>query len=243
VTAARAWARPGLHTGDPAALLARSAELFEEMAQRRTPTLWWYRPHGAAIVLGRGQRGLNVETPLPVLERSSGGGAVLLDASLLSLDVLLPSDHPLLDGDVGAVFGHVGRVWAAALGALGVPALSVHTEPSSARRQAEGRERLLASVCYATAGRGEVLAGGRKLVGLSQRRRRWGALVQCGMLRRWEPDPLLEALGAPRDPGILAAAVGLDDLLADPPDDQTVIDAVERQMVGYTGRLADATRE
>jgi lipoate---protein ligase len=238
-----AWARLGLETGDPAALLMRSVELFEQMAQRPTPTLWWYRPNSAAIVLGRGQRGLRLETPLPVLERSSGGGAVLLDPSMLSLDVLLPSDHPLLDGDVGAVFGHVGRAWAAALGALGVPDVSVHTEPSAARRQGEGRERLLAAVCYATAGRGEVLAGGRKLVGLSQRRRRWGALVQCGMLRRWEPGPLLEALGAPRDPDILTAAVGLDDLLRDPPDDRTVMDAVERRMVGYTGTLADVTRE
>jgi lipoate---protein ligase len=243
VTESRAWTRLGLQTGDPAALLARSAERFDEMARRGTPTLWWYRPHGAAIVLGRGQRGLRLETPLPVLERSSGGGAVLLDPSLLSLDVLLPSGHPLLEGDVGAVFGRLGRAWAAALGALGVPDLSVHTEPSPVRRQGEGRERLLAAVCYATAGRGEVLAGGRKLVGLSQRRRRWGALVQCGLLRRWEPDPLLEALGAPRDPGILAAAVGLDDLLAEPPDDQTVIDAVERRLVGYTGTLADVTRE
>src|SRR3712207_8118648 len=39
----------------------------------------------------------------------------------------------------------------------------------TARRQGTPRERLLAAVCYATVGRGEVLAGGRKVVGLAQR--------------------------------------------------------------------------
>jgi lipoate---protein ligase len=230
-----AWARLGLETGDPAALLMRSVELFEQMAQRPTPTLWWYRPNSPAIVLGRGQRGLRLETPLPVLERSSGGGAVLLDPSLLSLDVLLPAGHALLDGDVGGVFARVGAAWASGLGELGVPDLSVHGEPSRARRQGSERERLLAAICYATAGRGEVLAGGRKLVGLSQRRRRWGALIQCGLLRRWDPAPLLRALQAsPADRGILDAAVGLDALMDEPPDEDVLMATVEDAVAGYS---------
>jgi hypothetical protein len=50
-----------------------------------------------------------------------------------------------------------------------------------------------------------------------------GALVQCGLLRRWDPAPLLAALGAdPQDAEIAGAAVGLDDLVAQPPDDGTI---------------------
>ncbi|HWB70924.1 MAG TPA: hypothetical protein VG452_01805, partial [Egibacteraceae bacterium] len=109
----------------------------------------------------------------------------------------------------------------------------VHTGVSTARRRGDARQRLLAAVCYATLGRGEVLAAGRKLVGLAQRRRRPGALVQCGLLRRWRPAGLLAALGAdPGDPEIAAHAVGLDDLLDAPPDDPAVMQAVERRLGG-----------
>lgn len=196
------------------------------------PTLRWYRSTSPAIVVGRGQRvdAAPFDGPL-LVARHSGGGAVLMDAGLLSLDVLLPAGDPLLAGDVGAVFGRVGAAWAAALTGLGVPAVGVHDGPSTAHRLGDERQRLLASVCYATLGRGEVLAGGRKLVGLAQRRRRPGALVQCGLLRRWRPAALLAALGAsPDDAEVAAHAVGLDDLVEPPLPDATVRAAVDAAM-------------
>jgi lipoate---protein ligase len=145
----------------------------------------------------------------------------------------VPADHPLAAGDLGAIFTRVGAAWAGALADLGVSDLSVHDGAGTARRRGNPRERLLAAVCYATLGRGEVVAGGRKVVGLAQRRRRPGALVQCGLLRRWEPRALLRALGAdPEDPEIVGAAVGLDDLVDDPPDDAAVMEAVRRRLAG-----------
>ncbi|CAN5335641.1 hypothetical protein BH20ACT9_BH20ACT9_09930 [soil metagenome] len=196
------------------------------------PTLRWYRSTAPAIVVGRAQRVDAAQADGPVLvARHSGGGAVLMDAGLLSLDVLLPAGDPLLAGDVGAVFVRVGAAWAAALTGLGVPAVRVHDGPSTAHRLGDERQRLLASVCYATLGRGEVLAGGRKLVGLAQRRRRPGALVQCGLLRRWRPKPLLAGLGFPPDDAEVAAhAVGLDELVDPPLPDGTVQAAVEAAM-------------
>jgi lipoate---protein ligase len=219
--------------GDAADLLDRGVAMLDALADDPTPTLAWYRARTPAIVLGRGQQLAPDAAPtLPVVSRFSGGGAVLLDRSLLSLDVLLPDDHPLLTGDLAAVFDRVGDAWAAALRDLGVAGLEVHRGPGTARRRGDERERLLAAVCYATAGRGEVLHAGRKLVGLAQRRRRPGALVQCGLLRRWAPGPLLAALGAaPDDPEILTSAVGLDDLLDVPPDDAAVMAAVERHLL------------
>jgi lipoate---protein ligase len=224
----------GLVTAPAAELLAAGATDLDALADDPVPTLRWYRATDTAVVLGRGQRAdLLAEGDLPVVMRSSGGGAVLMDAGLLSLDVLLPAGHPLLDGDLGAVFGRVGHAWAGALADLGVADLAVHDGPAQARRGGNARERLLASVCYATLGRGEVTAGGRKLVGLAQRRRRPGALVQCGLLRRWDPRALLRRLGAdPDDPGIVDAAVGLDDLLAAPPTDQAVMAAVSARLTG-----------
>jgi hypothetical protein len=56
--------------------------------------------------------------------------------------------------------------------------------------------------------------------------------VQCGLLRRWRPGPLLEALGAdPDDAEVEAAAVGLDDVFEAagrvPPGNDLIRRAVE----------------
>lgn len=226
-----------LESGPPELLLARGLELLDGLAQDPTPRLRWYRATSPALVVGRGQPLPPDTGDLPVVQRHSGGGAVLMDAGLLSCDVLLPAGHELLDGDLAAVFVPVGRAWADGLRDLGVHDLEVHEGPGTARRRGTPREQLLAAVCYATVGRGEVLAGGRKVVGLAQRRRRPGALVQCGLLRRWEPARLLASLGAdPGDRDILERAVGLDELLQPAPSDETVIAAVERHLEGYIER-------
>lgn len=230
------WRILPLRIADARTLLDEGVRLLEDLATNPVPALRWYIATHTTIVLGRGQaRDLAAHsTPdVEVLTRSSGGGAVLMDRHLLSLDVLLPDGHPLLEGDLAAVFLRIGAVWAQALGDVGVPDLSVYQDAGTARRRGGEREQLLAAVCYATLGRGEVLAGGRKLVGLAQRRRRAGALVQCGLLRRWSPAPLLRALGAaPHDPEIEGAAVGLDDLRLPngPVKNYAVMAAVERRL-------------
>lgn len=221
------WRALPLEVAAPEALLARGVSLLDTLAEDPVPTLRWYRPATPAVVLGRGQAGLDVVTDLPVLTRYSGGGAILWDADLLSLDVLLPAGHPWLDGGLADTFEPIGDAWAAALRELGAADVAVHRGAGTARRRGDARERLLAAICYATLGRGEVTAGGRKLVGLAQRRRRPGALVQCGLLRRWRPRTLLAALGAdPDDPAVTRAAVGLDDLLDPPPTDTVLMEAV-----------------
>lgn len=222
------WRVVPVRTGRAEGLLAEGIARFERLAEDPTPTLRWYRSDAPAIVLGRGQRGTDVRAEgRRVLTRFSGGGAVWLSPDVLSLDVLVPADHPWLTPDLAEVFTLVGRCWVDGLRTLGVGDLRVHDGPSTARRRGSARERLLAAVCYATLGRGEVLWRGRKLVGLAQRRRRAGALVQCGMLRRWEPRELLTSLGAdPDDREILTAAVGLDEVLRPAPDDAAVVAAV-----------------
>jgi lipoate---protein ligase len=225
----RGWRILPFETGCADDLLERSATLLDALAGDPTPALRWYRSARPALVLGRGQSGSDIEAgDLPVHTRSSGGGAVVMDGGLLSLDILVPAGHPLLgSGGIGDVFLPVGRSWAAALADLGLTDVTVHDGPAGGRRQGTSRERLLAAVCYATLGRGEVAVGGRKIVGLSQRRRRPGALIQCGLLRRWRPEVLLAALGAdPADPEIHAAAVGLDDLVDPAPTDELVMAAV-----------------
>ena len=225
------WRSSPLEIDEPGRLLSRSEAMLERLADDPTPRLRWYRSTRAAVVLGRGQRRLagDLVGDIDVVHRASGGGAVLLAPDVLCLDVAVPRGHPWLDdGDLGAVFIEAGRRWATALDSLGVPDLHVHRGPSTTPRATDARSSLVAAVCFASLGRGEVTVAGRKLVGLCQRRRRHGALVQCGLLRSWRPQALLASLGAdPDDDDIAAAAIGLDDLLDQPPSDESVMTAVE----------------
>jgi lipoate-protein ligase A len=225
---AKPWTVVPLQTGTAGQLLADGIALYERLGPDEAPTLRWYRSLEPAILLGRGQGDVVPQSRShQVITRFSGGGAVWLAPDVLCLDVLIPNGHPWFTDRLTDVFDLVGQRWADALRCLGVDDVTVHDGPATARRRGTDRERLLAAVCYATRGRGEVLWQGRKLVGLAQRRRRHGVMVQCGLLRRWAPQHLLACLGAdPADPEILHAAAGLDDVLPKAPDDEQVMRAV-----------------
>ncbi len=235
------WRVTPLHTGTAAALIADGMALFDRLGDEPVATLRWYRSSAPAIVLGRGQGAGDVHgAGVDVVTRFSGGGAVWLSPDVLSLDVLLPTFHPWAGDRLTDVFDHVGRTWAAGLTNLGVDEIAVHAGPATARRRGTDRERLLAAVCFATRGRGEVFWRDRKLVGLAQRRRRHGAMVQCGLLRHWRPQTLLESMGAdPDDVDIGRAAVGLADVCRDAPSDDAVVAAVTRAFSDAPAELSD----
>lgn len=146
-----------------------------------------------------------------VARRRSGGGAVLVaPEDPVWADVWLPAGDPLWADDV-IVAGHwVGEWWARALGRLGI-ATTVHHGPSLPAPWS----RL---VCFAGVGPGEVVAVGRKLVGLAQWRSRQGALFQSCAYRRWDPASLAAVL-APVPGGtdvgaqdLAGIAVGVDEV-------------------------------
>ena len=109
---------------------------------------------------------------------------------------------------------------------LGVPA-EVHTGAMRGGRWS----RL---VCFGGLGPGEVVVGGRKLVGISQRRTRAVARFQCVVHRRWDPGPLLGLLAL--DPADRIEAGGLADLAVglDRPFDE-VIGAFVRHLPDESG--------
>jgi len=106
---------------------------------------------------------------LAITRRSSGGGAVLIaPSSQVWIDVWLPRDDPHWDDDVIGSSQWLGKAWRDALAGLGVR----DTEVSNARMSRTDWSDL---ICFAGVGPGEVLWRNRKLVGLSQRRDRYGA--------------------------------------------------------------------
>ena len=160
-----------------------------------------------AVVLGSTQPASDVDEEaaarrgLMVARRPSGGGAVLVrPGGQVWADLFLPAGDPLLAHDLSASFDWLGQAWARALASLGVGDLLV-ASPGTARHPLERK------LCFLGQGAGEVMVAGRKVVGISQRRRREGAfffsmlaledaselLVSC---LRFEPDERAEALAA-----------------------------------------------
>jgi lipoate-protein ligase A len=176
--------------------------------------VWFVEVDRPTLVLGSTQsealvdRKRTAAAGVDVVRRHSGGGAVLLrPGETVWADVYLPAGDALADSDVGRAPVWLGRAWARALAAVGVTGAMVH---EGAPRPATAWS---AAVCFAGLGPGEVTAGGAKVVGISQRRRRDGALFQCGALVRWAPSDLVDLLALPDDGGA-ATGPGLDTVAA-----------------------------
>jgi lipoate-protein ligase A len=158
------------------------------------PSVWLLSVDRPALVLGSTQAETVVNrraaAGVEIVRRHSGGGAVLLTpGSVLWADVLVAAGDPLWTDDVGRAFWWLGEVWVEALASAGVEGARWHDGPLE-------RTPLSDLVCFAGLGPGEVVTGdGRKVVGMSQRRTRSGALFQCAALLAWDAAATAALLG------------------------------------------------
>jgi lipoate-protein ligase A len=163
----------------------------------RAPLVRAWRYRGRAVVLGCSQRpdaamsAAARDAGVALIERRSGGGAVLAGPWLLGVSVVLPRDHPLLVPAITESYRWFGEAHAAALRRSGIEcqAVTVATAVAVARRwRLPPVGAAPAWACFGGLGPWEVMtAAGRKLVGLAQVRRRAGALLVSGTLLA-EPD-------------------------------------------------------
>lgn len=167
----------------------------------RAPAWRLWRYDAPAIVLGCSQRRLLAEvgdaTALPVLLRGSGGGAVLVGPWMLGLSVALPPEHPLVQGGLLASYRWLGEALAGVLQDFGLPAQAL---APAALREAEAAQAAAPVdwACFGSLSPWELTAGGRKLIGLAQVRRRHGVLLVGGLLLDAPDWPLLcRVLGRP----------------------------------------------
>ncbi len=163
----------------------------------RAPSIapWSYR--APAVVLGCSQRldaamsAAARAAGVALVERRSGGGVVLAGPWLLGVSVLLPPDHPLVVPSVTESYRWFGEAHARALRRAGIRCQAVGVATARAvahswRSQPAGTTARWA--CFGAVSPWEVItAGGRKLVGLAQVRRRTGALLVSGTLLA-QPD-------------------------------------------------------
>jgi lipoate-protein ligase A len=162
------------------------------------------------VVLGPSQRRLDIDRDaaarhgLEIAYRESGGGAVLLrgEGHEVWVDVRIDRDDPRWDDDVGRAMWWVGDAWVEALGRG-----EVWRRPMERRAGGD-------LACWGTVGPGEVVdEDGRKLVGISQRRTRAGALFQACAYLVWDQAALEDVVRLPagtlRDAGAPVDDVGL----------------------------------
>lgn len=114
---------------------------------------------------------------LEIVRRRSGGGVVVLrPGEIVWIDALIPVDDGDVPDDVRGSMIWAGERWRAALTPLVGRGMVVHRGGMVDTEWSD-------LVCFAGVGPGEVLLGGRKLVGLSQRRTRRGIRIQ-GLVHR-----------------------------------------------------------
>ena len=161
-----------------------------------------HRVDGPGLVLGSTQKADAVDQHraaiegVDVLRRRSGGGAVLLwPGRQIWVDFFVAAGDPLWNDDVALAARWAGRLWASVVAEFVAAPCSVHT----GRLIADRWGRL---VCFAGAGSGEVFVGGRKVVGVSQRRSRDRVRIQTAA--RLQPSD--------GDPRATVANDGLDEL-------------------------------
>ena len=190
--------------------LERSSASVAEFHARSVPVpaaceIWWHDVADRALVLGSTQRDDVVDLEacaragIDVVRRRSGGGAVLLVPGTVEwIDVIVPRDAPGWADDVHAPMrwlgGHLAEVLTVDLD-VDIARVEVHDGPMSTTPWSS-------TICFDGVGTGEVLLDGAKLVGISQRRTRDAARLQCCWYTATDADLLVSLIAADHRPPV-----------------------------------------
>jgi len=164
-----------------------SARDFHNRDLPMSTALWFVRAQSPAIVLGSSQQENVIDVDgahdagFDVFKRRTGGGAVLVDNTVLWVDVMLPREHPWWVDDVSASMLWLGQAWERVLSQFSASLFDVH-------RGAMVRSVMSDAVCFAGRAPGEVCVNDKKIVGISQRRGREGARFQCAVYSHWSSE-------------------------------------------------------
>jgi lipoate-protein ligase A len=194
-----------------------------------------------------------------IVQRASGGTAVLVNGAAFSLDVALPASHPLAAADVVLAYRWLGAVLAASvldvapaadgrLEVVGPTAARADQQAARAARVGSG-EALRVHTCFGTLSPYEVVITDgrgqrRKLFGLAQLRKRGVVLFQAGVYSWFSGKDMAELLKLPPQS---QAALGeeLDTRVADladvgltPADASRLMEAFVRRADAASSRAA-----
>lgn len=245
------WKVLPLTIADQQQHIEQSEQMLAAASQGDSPTLYWSIAEPAGLILGYSQKyeilnpAVLADLKLPIYHRRAGGTAVLVGPHLLSLDVALPADSPLVLPDIVESYRWLGEAWVGALARLSIQTRMVTVQEAREQRSllkqsdTHERESLLRRACYGSLSPYEVVAEQRKVVGLDMIRRRAGSLLQAGILLHWEPEELAQLLGHTLEEqvvlreGLRERAVGIDTLAGRVVTAEEVVGAFEEVVFHY----------
>lgn len=191
--------------------IAADEDLLERVHLTGSTLLRWWLPAAPAVVVGLGlrhhlQQVVDVErcaaAGVDVLDRSAGGGALLLDDQMVCGAVCVPLPDPRVGTDITESYRWLGDLLVDALRATthaSVRRIEVHearSDVATLRARTDPLGSLILSTCFGALSPHEVALGRAKLVGIAQVRRRHAALFQFGFLLR-DQASLAELLRVP----------------------------------------------
>ncbi len=201
--------------------LVRSRSTASQFHARLVPDpadceIWQHDIIAPALVLGSTQDESIVDVDacrragVEVVRRRSGGGAVLLrPGEVLWIDVVVPAGGAGWSDDVHGPMGWLGGHLHRAFGQLLGPEVDLLVHDGALRSTSWS-----SMICFDGVGAGEVLLDGRKLVGISQRRTRHAARLQCCWYSGYDPASLVELL----DPSVRPSVADLAPVATVPAD-------------------------
>jgi lipoate-protein ligase A len=153
--------------------MATDEALVHSVASGRSaPTVRLFGWKPAAVSFGYAQKiGREIDVNeatrqgIDIVRRPTGGRAVL-HWNELTYSVIVPADHPIMGGNISAVYRAVSECLVAGLRILDIDA---NLEPGrSPTPSPSGKD--LTSPCFSSTSQYEITLGGKKLVGSAQRR-------------------------------------------------------------------------
>ena len=202
------------HRSDPWSIVVSRSTAGEFHARsvpvEPTPQIWMHAVTSPALVLGSTQRDDVVDREaceragVEVVRRRSGGGAVwLAPDEVVWIDVIVPCDAPGWSEDMHRPMLWLGRHLAAAFRSCGLDDVVVHDGAMITTAHSK-------LVCFDGLGPGELTFGPAKLVGISQRRTREAARLQCCWYSAYRPHRLVELLSVAVEPDALRQVAVVD---------------------------------
>ena len=178
--------------------LAHEANLGEW----RKPTVWVIEPKDSCLVLGKSQRGRDFlnssyleEQNINLTVRQSGGGSVLVSPDdMLWVDIFIPKESKFWIADIAKASIWIGRIWHDALERLGIEC-SLFDESFS-------RSEASDLICFIGRAPGELFIDNRKILGISQRRSKFGTRFQCALIINWKPEHMIAAYASSPIPNL-----------------------------------------
>lgn len=193
-------------------------------AEESPPTLRFFRWYPPCLSLGLHQPYGVANEPfcrahgVDITRRPTGGRAVLHHHEL-TYSVAVPLGFPPFPRDLQGCYRLICQALIAGLGQMGVAA-----------RLSSAPENLIppksAAPCFIQPAGGEIVVGGRKLVGSAMRRLGTAVLQHGSLLLDWDAQLQAGALGLASDESLRPAVVTVADLLGQVPPWETLVAAL-----------------